>query len=221
VSCELRAHLHELWTDPAAAVGLAGRSSGLAVETYGELGGEFWLGSRLGAELLTADAPGQEREHDGRILAELSVGRRLLAGDIAIADRFRARRVPAGPTSPFLLDTPANTRDLLVNVWCTLQGQRLLGDAGLAAILPVGRRNEYVLLAGRADQHVAEHLGISMAAHFGRDIELSDSIWGFDAGLSWRPERGAEFTATVGHGSVLGGVGGDATEVQLQAVLRW
>ncbi|MHC4932902.1 MAG: tetratricopeptide repeat protein, partial [Planctomycetota bacterium] len=52
-----RAHFHTLFVDPAAAVSLGGRSSGLLLSAQGDLGRRFWGGVELGYEWLTVDDP--------------------------------------------------------------------------------------------------------------------------------------------------------------------
>ncbi len=221
-SLELRAFAHELWTEPAAAVALGGRRSGVSAQGYGDLGAGCWLGGALQMEALGIEPPGAAAVRDLRWRGELSLGLRFLDGDVAVASAFTPRQVPAGPSCPFLLAAPGDTRSWLGNAWVTWQAARLFDTVQLPALLPLRAADDNLFVAARLDHHLVEGLGGSVAVHAGADLDTGRRIWGAEAAATWRVSTASELSVGVSHGSALGRAGGgDVDELRFEVVIRW
>ena len=221
-SVELRGYFNELWTEPAAAPGLGGRRSGFGAQIYGELPAGLWLGVTGAAEHLEIDPDGPLWAADTRLSGEITIGRRFLDGDVAVAPRFRPRRVPAAPTSPFPHEVPRDGRDWLASAWLSLQSASLTGDADLPALLPIADSDQHLFVAGRLDHHLAPGLGASLTGNIGADLRNDGDIWGLGVALTWRPNRFAELTLAASRGASLGRANeDDVEELRFEGVLRW
>jgi tetratricopeptide (TPR) repeat protein len=220
-SVELHAYANRLLTEPAAAAGLGGRVHGVELTGYRE-SGAWWLGAVARARHLTIEPPGSGSVSDPQLAGELSIGRLLITGDAAVAGRFDARRTPPGPSSPFLA-AERESRDLMLNVWASVQAFRLLGGADLAQLVPIAEHSEYALVAGRIDKHLRDGLGAKLEAHAGMSFSGRETVWGIDGGVTWQAAARGELTliGSVGESLNRSGFDASAQRLELQFVWRW
>ena len=221
-SLELRGFAHELWTEPAAAPALGGRRSGVDASLYGEMSAGWWVGAYGAFEHLRIEPDLFGAEADVRWRSEVTVGRQLVPGQTAVAAPFDVTRVPAGPISPFPnLDRSAG-QGWLASAWLSWQTAVLLDDADLAKLLPISRRDDHALLAGRLDHRFGGGFGCSLSGNVGVDLRGNGEIWGVGLAVSWRPSRLLELTAGASRAAQLGRATTDEVdELRFEGVLRW
>ncbi|MEM7200297.1 MAG: tetratricopeptide repeat protein [Planctomycetota bacterium] len=218
---ELRGYAGEPWTNPTAALGLAGRRHGLHGSAYQDLGERWWAGIDARIEALEARAPGAGRTTETAVQGQLLIGRRFTSGDIAVTDRFRPDRVSAGPLSPRLETVAEGVPPWLLDTWVGAEATYMF-EGDLAQLLPVGRRFRYLVAGARLDRRIASCLGASLNAHFAYEVDGADGAWGIDGLATWRPSHPCEITAGASVGRALARADdGDSFGLQLQLVLRW
>lgn len=222
-SLSLRAGFDELWTEPAAAAGLGGRRTGVALSAYGELGERGWSSAELAYARVRARAPGLARVEDDRASANVQVGWRWTDAPIAVADPFRVHRAPAGPESPFLEDGELEGRGLHLSTWAGFTADHVLGDAAITAVLPVSETVHFLYGAARADCRLASGLGVSVDGLVGTDLRGGGSAWELAGALTWRPRYSFECSGRAGVGDAFGRAAfdGDTVFARLEGVLRF
>ncbi|MCA8977748.1 MAG: tetratricopeptide repeat protein, partial [Planctomycetes bacterium] len=222
LSLQLRLGWHELWDEPLAAAGLGGRRTSIESTSHLELGNGYWASAYAGVDRLDLDPSSGPHRSDLRWRGSAALGFRIVDGDIAMASRFDPLTVPAGPDSPFLAAEPDTTRPWLCNAWVGWQTAHLLGDADLTGALPLLRRDDHLTGSVRVDHHVARAFGLSTTGYAGIDTNRGSSVYGLEAGVTWRPAFGTEVTLAGSHGAALGrSDGSHDRQLHLQVVLRW
>ncbi|MHC4451416.1 MAG: hypothetical protein ACYS0E_14980, partial [Planctomycetota bacterium] len=221
-SLRARGWWNELFDNPAAAAGLGGRSSGGAVAGDVELPGRLWVGAGARYERLSLDFDGIEPS-DPRLVATATLGWRIIDGHTRVASphRVEGALMPGilGARLPEIL--PGANRNAL-SVWFNAATYRLLGDAELSGIIPLGKRFDYLTLAARYDRHVADRLGFMIEGHIGKEFQENDTVFGISAGLGWRPRDSFELAFVSAYGSALGRAGNDDTfALRLGLTWRW
>jgi hypothetical protein len=104
----------------------------------------------------------------------------------------------------------------------SFQGSYLLGDRDLADLLPIGKRFNYLIASARADKQLATGIGASLEGRVGHEMTASDTIWGANVTLTWRPSQQCELTVGGEVGDALGRTGDDGTHgVFGRLILRW
>jgi len=197
-----RVHYHTLLDDPAAAVALGGRSTGIQVRAEGDIGRNLWAAVDAEYRLLSLDSPSAE---DAHFRGSASLGWRIIKGDLRVGERFGIdRSTLPGLLGPDIFGDPSETRGPLVSVWATYQAFRLLGDQELASLLPIGTSFDYLTVAARADFHVSDGVGAKIEGYFGEELQSGEFIAGLGGGVSWRPTREMEVTAIAGLGQAFG-----------------
>ncbi len=208
IEAELRAHL--LLEDPAAAVGLGGRVSGLTLTGQTDVGSRFWAGAELAYDHISLDSAATGDVADGRFTGSVTFGWRVLEGGRRMAAPPRlALGTLEGLMGAQLAQEPGETQGPLLDVWATYQSIRLLGNQELADLIPVGTEFDYLTLGARSEFHLAKGLGAGVEGYVGVDLAGSDPIFGVQGGLTWRPSRAVEAFAAVGYGTALGRAGDD------------
>jgi hypothetical protein len=215
-----RIHLNTLWDDPAAAVALGGRSTGIKLYAQGDLSRRFWAVAEATYSALSIDAPDVT---NGRLNLAVSVGYRVLEGETRTGEPLRVERnALPGLVGPDLEGSPELTRGPLVSVWMTYQAIRLLDDKQLATVLPIGESFNYLSLGARTDMHLAPGLGLTLEGYAGSDLEQSDFFFGLETALTWRPSPLSEFTLRGAYGSAVGRTGdADTFVLRLLFTRRW
>jgi predicted Zn-dependent protease len=214
---------HLLLRDPAASVGLGGRVSGIALTAQSDVGRAFWASLQAAYDHLSIDDPATGTTSDGRFTGRGTFGWRVIEGGKRMAQPPRAAiGALEGLAGAQLGLAPQETQGPLVNVWVTYEAIRLLGDAELANLIPIGTDFDYVTLGARAEFHLARGLGAGVDGYLGVDLGASDPIFGVQAGLTWRPSAAAELFALAGYGTALGRGGDDDSFLfRLGFTWRW
>jgi hypothetical protein len=216
-------HLHTLFDDPAAAVGLGGRSTGISATAQGDLARRLWGAAELSYDRLSIEVPGQGATTNGRIDATATLGVRLTRGDVKVPERVgvHVAALP-GLVGPDLEGEPAESRGPLVQLWVSYQGIRLLDDKRLATLIPVGESFDYLTLGARADFHLAPGAGAKIEGYLGTELGQSDTFFGAEAGVAFRTSRALEFSCLAGYGRALGRTGDDDSfRFRLGLTYRW
>ena len=121
-----------------------------------------------------------------------------------------------------LPDVRPGARRNALSVWLNASTYRLLGDAELSTIIPLGERFDYLLVAARYDRHLADELGLMVEGYFGRELQQAETVFGAAAGLGWRPKPSFELAFVGAYGSALGRAGDDDSfAVRLGLTWRW
>ena len=69
---------------------------------------------------------------------------------------------------------------------------------------------------------MARAFGLSTTGYAGIDTNRGSSVYGLEAGVTWRPAFGTEVTLAGSHGAALGrSDGSHDRQLHLQVVLRW
>jgi hypothetical protein len=221
-SARARGWFNELFDRPAAAAGLGGRSSGLALEGDVELPARFWVGGGARYERLSLDFDGTAPE-DPRVIATATLGWRAIDGATRVADphRVESALMPGIVGARLPVIRPGASRNAL-SIWANVATYRLLGDAELSALIPLGERFDYVTLAARYDRHLGDGLGLMAESYVGREFVEGRNVFGVAAGLGWRPKRTFELALVGAYGSALGRTGDeDSFFVRLGLTWRW
>ena len=213
---------NELFDNPAAAAGLGGRTSGGAIEAELQLPARFWIGSGVRYEQLSLEFDGIEPS-DPRVVANATVGWRALDGALRVGAPLQVESAlmpgVVGARLPKL--RPGAPRNAL-SIWFNAATYRLLGDAELATIIPLGERFDYLTFAARYDRHLADELGLMVEGYVGRELQESKSVYGIAAGLGWRPKQSFELAFVGAYGSALGRAGDEDTfSARLGLTWRW
>ncbi len=218
-----RLHLHQLLEDPPAAAGLGGRSSGALLFAQRDLFTHFWAAAELGCDLLSIDLPAGGSAGDPRLRGSATFGWRIREGQFDVADAHGIDHPEErGVLGPDLDGEPRFTRGPAVAVWVRYEAIRLLGDAELASLVPLGETFDYVTVGGRADFHLAPSFGAKVEGYAGTELHSSDAIFGLEGGLTYRPSAAIEATAILGYGRALGRSDDtDALHVRLGFTYRW
>jgi len=218
-----RLHVHLLLDDPPAAAGLGGRSSGAQLFAQRDLLTHFWAAAELGCDLLSIELPAGGSAGDPRLRGSATFGWRIREGQFDVADAHGIDHPEErGVLGPDLDGEPRFTRGPALAVWLRYEGIRLLGDAELASLIPLGDSFDYVTIGGRADIHVARALGAKIEGYAGTELQHSDTIFGIEAGLTYRPSAATEATAVFGYGRALGrDDSSDAMHLRLGFTYRW
>jgi tetratricopeptide (TPR) repeat protein len=215
----VRVHLHELWRDPAAAAGLGGRKSGIGLGGQAELGARFWAAADFGYDLLSLSEPEAD---DGRIELQAVAGYRLVEGRFAHANRLDTRAAPfSGLLGPQIEFDPVEGHRTAVSVWLSYFGIRMLGDAELTALLPIGERFDYLTANARADFHLAPGLGGKVEGYAGTELNEGNFLWGLETGLTWRSRERMEMRLSIVVGQALGRSDADAIAAAASLGLEW
>jgi predicted Zn-dependent protease len=217
----VRLHLHELWSDPAAAAGLGGRSHGLRVEGRREIGGRCWVGGDLSLLHLSLDDPAGGRAEDLQFSGQVDFGCILRKGELAAGDRFDAGRLPLRVVGPYLDADSAGARGPSIAVWASYRAIRLAGDGGLPALVPVGDSFDYLFAAGRADVPFAKGLGARVEGYAGTDLAAGGFLWGLDAGVTYRPSPRFEAFLGASYGEALGRDEPGVSSSSVRFTLSW
>jgi predicted Zn-dependent protease len=220
---DLRLALGELWTDAAAGAALGARRDGGEVQGHYNLGDRAWVAGEFGLWSARARDPASGGEVEDTLLhAQVAVGWRFTAQSVnAVADRFRRNHAPTGPFGPAAAFGDAD--DWQAAAWLAVHTTRLLGREELPAVLPVGDRFDYALLAGRIDKQLGARLGAMVEGFAGSELHTGDATWSLGAASSFRPHD--QFTATLGvsFGDAMArqGAGSSTTSVFLHLQGRW
>ncbi|MGH7162005.1 MAG: hypothetical protein ACREID_00870, partial [Planctomycetota bacterium] len=217
----VRLHAHELLAEPAAAVGLGGRSDGVEATGQTEIGKHWWAAADLGFESLSLDEPAGGTARDGRFTGRALLGFRVLEGAFKHANLLDIDPSPfPGLVSPDLAPGAGEDGPAL-SVWASYYGIRLLGDQELAALVPIGESFDYLALSARLDAQLASGLGGKVEAYVGTELQEGTLVWGVDAGLTFKTPRALELSATASFGQALGRADADATAGRILLGVTW
>ncbi len=190
-----------LFDDPAAAVTLGGRRTGITVDYQRDLGRRGWVSAAATFEALSLDAV---NARDNRVDALASIGWRFHEGLTRLAPPISISRPELpGLTGMSLLEDPAHTPGPLLAAWVSLQAIRLQ-DNTLAPFIPIGDKFYYLALGGRADFHLARGWGAGAEVSLGTELNAGEFFFNVRGGATWRPSHRIELTATVGVGTTQG-----------------
>jgi len=215
-----RIHVNRLWDDPAAAVSLGGRSTGVTLHAASDIGTRFWGLGRFKYESLSLTVPDVT---DGRIDAFFAFGYRILEGETRVGERLAIdRSTLPGLIGPDLGGDPALTRGPLLSAWVSYQLIRLLDDKQLSTILPLGEAFDYLSLGARSDFHIANGWGAKVEGYLGYEFQQSEPFFGLEAGVTYRPSENLEFTLLAAYGRALGRADSENSfDVRFHLSYRW
>jgi len=221
-SVAARGWWNELFDNPAAAVGLGGRTSGAALDGELELPGRLWVGVGARYENLSLDFDGITPA-DPRAVVTATLGWRAIEGASRVAAEHRiASALMPGIIGARLPEVRPGAGRNTLNIWLNATTYRVLGDAELSSIIPIGKRFDYVTLAARYDRHLADELGFMVEGFMGRELQDKKSVYGVAAGVGWRPRQSFELAFIGAYGSALGRAGDeDSFTARLGLTWRW
>ncbi|MGQ0613481.1 MAG: tetratricopeptide repeat protein [Planctomycetaceae bacterium] len=221
--CNITLHLNALWSDPAAAAGLGGRSHGIRLDGRHAFGDHFWAGVDLRLRALSLERPGGGTASDTQLSGQLDLGWRMRDGRIATGDPLRVDALPMEPVGPRLSHAPSDGRNWNVSAWISFQSIRLLDVVELPTLVPIGASFEYVTAAARVETQLARALGARLEAYAGTDLSQGGLLWGIDVGVTYRPSQNLELFFGGAFGQALGRANPDeqAAGARLFLVWRW
>jgi hypothetical protein len=220
----LRAHGHMLLEEPAACVGLGGRTSGVEIAGHHDFLRRFWASFDVRwASLSLDEVPNTPAVRDGFLAGDVTLGWRLHDGQVDVAERVETDRATLPLLEgPDVDGDPRRTRGPFVAAWASYRPMRLLDDQSLAQLVPIGERFDYLALSGRADLHLAPSLGASIEGTAGYDLAADDSFFQVDAAMTWRPGHATELTLAGGYGLAYGRADAeDSLRLRVAFTLRW
>jgi tetratricopeptide (TPR) repeat protein len=211
-----RAYYNDLWTNPAAAVGLEGRAHGLEIGGQRNLAGQWWLNLAAHVRELSLADPtaGNATIDDPQVMASASVGYRIRGDQQAVIDPFRVERSALFPRSPYLIGQQDDSDKAFINSWLTYEAIRLLGNEEVATLVPIGDDFNYVTIGMSAEDRIAANTGGRVDAYIGADVGEGDFLWGLGTSLTWRPGYSTEFFLQGAVGQALGRSFDNATAVE-------
>ncbi len=221
-SLALRIDRNDLFGDPPAAAGLGGKRDGVTLSGYRELGsGSGWVSGRARAEEISFVHPRRGRLSDLRLRGEVTAGVWIRNAGPEVADRLRAREVPAVITGGTVAGEPPEGEGPRISAWLSYSAVRLPGDGELAGPLPLGTRYDYVTGTLRLTGTLAPGLTGEVEGYGGTDLAASGAFGGGLAGISWRPRPGLSIRIRGEYGRAFGRTGGGATGVELALTWAW
>jgi len=218
----LRGWWNELFADPAAAAGLGGRSTGGLVRGEVDLGKRFWFGASARYETLSLDFAGQNPT-DPRFVGAATLGWRILEGPTRVADAHTigGARMP-GVVGAMLGEELGERRRSMLSAWINAATYRVLDDAEISQLIPLGEQFDYITLAARFDRQLGDEWGLMLEGYAGRELQERESVYGLGAGLGWRPTDAFELALVGAYGSALGRSNTEATfRLRLGLTWRW
>jgi len=212
-----RAYYNDLWSNPAAAVGLEGRAHGLELGGHRNLAGKWWLNLAAHVRELSLADPtaGNATVDDTQVMASATVGFRIRGDKQAVIDPFRVERSALFPRSPYLVGELDDSDKAFINSWLSYEAIQLLDDEAVAAIVPIGDDFNYVIFGMSAEDRIAHNAGGRIDGYVGIDAGEGDFLWGIGSSLTWRPVYTAEFFLQAAVGQALGRSFDDATAVEV------
>jgi len=219
-----RIHVNQPFTDPAAAAGLAGNSSGIMLEgSYQAPSDRWWVSGTAGYRSLSIDVPGSGGITNGQATLGLVGGYWIHNRGPRVADRLMPRRIPFSREGTTVASEPPDGEGLRLSTWLAYTGIRLLSDKTLATALPMGEAFDYVTIAARAEGRVLAGIYYEVEGYAGTDLRDPKIFGGLAAGVAIRPSPGFELRLRAGHGLAFGREGGDtgSTEIRLALTLLW
>ncbi|MHC4955129.1 MAG: tetratricopeptide repeat protein [Planctomycetota bacterium] len=218
----LRAWANELFSDPAAAAGLGGRSTGGLLEGETDIGKRFWVAGRVRYESISLEFADAD-PHDPRLIVAATIGWRAIEGPARVASRHRIERpVMPGVVGSMLGKELSDRKRSMLSVWLNAATYQVLDDAQLSQLIPLGERFDYLTLAARFDRHLANDWGVMVEGYAGRELQEEQNVYGLAAGVGWRPKDSFELALVGAYGSALGRSNDEATlRVRLGLTWRW
>ena len=184
-----QAYANRLLEDPAAAVALGGRRTGVQVEGWRDLGPCYWVSGSLTYEDLTLDLPGGSSSSDGFVSWRASVGRRIWKAPCSLAARL------------------------------DYTGSRLLDDRALTGSIPLGERFDFVTGALVLERQIGTRWDAQVEAYAGADLRGPDLLGGIEASLRLRLDRGVRLRFIGGYGSQARYQDGDSGHLDVELEL--
>ncbi len=221
---ELRMHLLETMTYPAAAVGLGGRSSG--IELLGYRSGkdaDWWAFGRLRYSNLSIETARDGRISDDMVILEGSVGTWLSGFGPQVQKGLLARNAEPARVGSTVAGEPPETRGPRIGVWAGYAGMKLLDGADLAGPLPIRDVAHYVTVTGRIEESLCPGLIVEAEAYMGTDLADPELFAGALLGLSWRPRPDFDigFRGTYGYAFGRADAWEGASSLELRFTFRW
>ncbi|MEZ5963024.1 MAG: tetratricopeptide repeat protein [Planctomycetota bacterium] len=211
----------QLWAEPAAGAALGARKDGALLAGYRGLGDRAWTAVEAGLFRARADDPvNGGRVDDTLWQGQVAVGYRLTQDSVtAVADRFRRDRTPTGPAGP-VAGAPAGSTG--ASTWLAWNTTHVQGNE-LTRVLPLGRRFDYALIAGRVDRVFAPTFGAMLDGYVGLELHSGDGTWSVGTAATWRPDARFEASLGMAVGDALARRGGGSTSASffLQVHARW
>jgi len=216
----VRAWWNELFADPAAAAGLGGRSTGGFAQGELDIGRRMWIGGTVRYEQLSLEFADQSAS-DPRFVGSATLGWRILDGPLRVADphAIGAAHMP-GVVGAMLGDELSGRRRNMLSAWINAATYRVLGDAELSQLIPLGKQFDYITLAARFDKALGDEWGVMIEGYAGRELQEAQNVYGLGAGLGWRPTEKFELALVGAYGSALGRSNDEAT-LRLRLGLTW
>jgi len=218
----VRGWWNELFSDPAAAAGLGGRSSGAFTQGEVDLGKHFWIAGSVRYEALSLEFAGQNPT-DPRFVGAATFGWRVLEGPTRVAEphSIGSTRMP-GIVGAMLGEELGARRSSMLSTWINAATYRVLDDAEITQLIPLGERFDYLTLAARFDRRLTDTWGLMIEGFAGRELREQESVYGLSAGLGWRPKDSIELALLGAYGSALGRSNSEATfRLRLGFTWRW
>ena len=221
-SVRVRGWYNELFTDPTAAAGLGGRSTGAFAEGDYNLGDRFWLGGSVRYERLSLDFGGATPS-DPRLIVGGTLGWRALQGPPRVGEPHRITQpFMPGVVGPFRGPDEGRAQNTMLSVWLNASTYQVLGDAELTTLIPLGKRLDYLTVAARFDRPFADGWGFMVEGYAGRELQQEQTVYGVAAGIGWRPRETFELDLVGAYGSALGRSNDeDSFRVRLGLTWRW
>ncbi len=221
---ELRLHVLETLAYPAAAAGLAGRSSG--VELTGYRSGkeaDWWAYGRLRYSNLSIETARDGRLSDDMVILEGSFGTWFRGEGPQVQEGLLARRAEPARAGSTVAGEPPESRGPRIGAWLGYTGMALLDGAELADSLPIRDVAHYVTATGRLEESLGPGLVVEVETYLGTDLADPGPFGGALLGLSWRPGPDFEvgFRGTYGYAFGRADVGKGASSLELRFTLRW
>jgi len=217
-----RGWYNELFSDPTAAAGLGGRSSGAFVEGDVNIGKRFWASGSVRYEQLSLDFGGATAS-DPRLIVAGTLGWRALNGPARVGDAHRITQpFMPGVVGPFRGPDDGRAQRTMLSVWVNAATYQVLGDAELSNLIPLGERFDYLTVAARLDRPIADGWGFMVEGYVGRELQQEQTVYGIAAGLGWRPKDSFELDLVGAYGSALGRSNDeDSFRVRVGLTWRW
>ncbi|MDJ0520774.1 MAG: tetratricopeptide repeat protein [Planctomycetota bacterium] len=186
---QLEAFANRLLEDPAGAVALGGRRSGVRVEGWQDIGPRWFVSGSLAYEDLALDLPGVSDPSDGFVSWRASVGRRIWLAPCALSARL------------------------------DYTGSRLLDDRALAGSIPLGERFDFMTGALALERRIGTRWDAQIEAYAGADLAGPDLLGGIEAALRLRLQRGVRLRFAAGYGSQARYQDGDSGHLDVELEL--
>lgn len=214
-----RAHGGDLWETTAAAVGLGGRTSGLQVDIFRNLGERWFASADARYSEVSLHAGGVRSDSEALVEGRASLGYVVTAGQGMMAEPGSFERSGALGYSPYFGDRAARGHGHQLMIFGALDHSRLGGRGELSGILPIARDARYILLGGRLDLPLGTRAGGMLEVAVGTDLVTHDPTYSVDAGMTYRASHPVEVFIRGGFGQALSR-GTDEEEYRLMFGLR-